>query len=329
MIITKTPLRISFFGGGTDYPIWVKEYGGAVLSTSINKYSYLQVQYIPPFFPYKTKVIWSKIETVNNIDEITHPSVRETIRFMNFDNNGLSIHYNGDLPALSGMGSSSSFTVGLLHALYGLKGIIPNKKKLAEEAIHIEQNCVKEDVGSQDQVATTFGGFNKIEFHKTGDFTVIPIILHEKRLIDLQKHMMLFFTGFSRIASEITIEQIKNIPNKTKELHAMHDMVNEAILILNNDGDWLYDFGKLLHKSWELKRRLSSKISNDTIDDFYERAIRAGAIGGKLLGAGGGGFLLIYARPEDQENVRKALSELLYVPFIFENTGSQIIYQMQ
>ncbi len=326
MIITKTPLRISFFGGGTDYPSWVEKYGGAVLSTSINKYSYLYVQRLSPFFPYKTKVVWSHIEEVINFEDITHPSVRETIRFLNF-NDGLSVHYNGDLPARSGMGSSSSFTVGFLHALYGLKGIAPNKRKLAEEAIHIEQNCIKENVGSQDQIASAFGGFNKIELHKGGGFSVFPMKLDAERLKDLQKHTMLFFTGFSRIASEIAGEQIKNIPNKTVELFAMRDMVDEAIAILKRKGDWLGDFGRLLNKGWEIKRKLSSRVSNNAIDDFYNRAMNAGALGGKLLGAGGGGFLLVYARPEDQKNIREALSDLLYVPFSFENDGSQIIYQ--
>lgn len=328
MIITKTPLRISFFGGGTDYPTWVREHGGAVLSTSINKYSYLYVQRLEPFFPYKTKVVWSRIEEVNGVDEIVHPSVRETLRFMNC-NEGLSVHYNGDLPARSGMGSSSSFTVGLLHALYGLRGETPDKQKLAKEAIHVEQNCIKENVGSQDQVASAFGGFNKIEFQKDGGFVVTPVSIDSRRLEDLQKHMMLFFTGFSRFASDIAAHQIKSIPEKTKELHAMRDMVDEATLILKKDGDWMGDFGRLLHASWELKRGLSSEISNADIDGFYNRARKAGALGGKLLGAGGGGFLLVYARPEDQEKVKIALASLLHVPFAFENGGSQIIYNMK
>lgn len=328
MVITKTPLRISFFGGGTDYPAWVKEHGGATLSSSINKYSYLHVIRLPPYFPYKLRIAWSRIEEVNDIDEIVHPSIRETLRFMNLDE-GLSIHYNGDLPARSGMGSSSSFTVGFLHALYGLKGATPDKKKLAEEAIHIEQDYIKEIVGYQDQTAVAFGGFNKIEFSKEGGFTVMPIGLDEERVEKLQRHMMLFFTGFSRTASEIVVEQIKNIPNKTKELHAMRDMVDEAISILGSDGDWLGEFGKLLNKGWELKRGLSPKISNSAIDDFYNLAIEAGALGGKLLGAGGGGFLLVYARPEDQEKIKERLSSLIHVPFLFEKDGSRIIYKTE
>ena len=328
MVISKTPLRISFFGGGTDYPAWYKENGGAALSATINKYSYLHIQRLPPFFPYKIKVAWSRLEEANHIDEITHPSVRETLRFLKLNDECLTIHYNGDLPARSGMGSSSSFTVGLLHALYGLQGVIPDKKKLAEEAIHIEQNLIKENVGSQDQIAAAFGGLNKIDFHKDGDFVVAPIALTEAPLKKLQNHMMLFFSGFSRTASLIAAEQIKNIPDKTKELHAMRRLVDEAIdIIQNGAGDWPYEFGRLLHKTWELKRSLSSKISNDAIDDFYARALQAGALGGKLLGAGGGGFLLIYARPENQERIKQALSELLFVPFAFEHQGSQIIYK--
>ncbi|MDP3956375.1 MAG: kinase [bacterium] len=330
MIITKTPLRISFFGGGTDYPGWYKKNNGSVLSATINKYSYLHAQRLPPFFPYKIKVAWSRLEEVNSVEEIVHPSVRETLRFLGLDDDYLTVHYTGDLPARSGMGSSSSFTVGLLHALYGLKNIIPDKQRLAEEAIHIEQNLIKENVGSQDQVAAAFGGFNRIDFHNHGGFTVTPLRLEDGQLKELQSHMMLFFSGFSRTASEIAAEQIKNIPNKTQELKTMHSMVDEAVDILKNkNGDWLGNFGKLLNKTWELKKGLSSKISNSAIDNFYNRALEAGALGGKLLGAGGGGFLLIYARPEDHETIKKSLKELLHVPFAFEDKGSQIIYRME
>lgn len=328
MIITRTPLRISFFGGGTDYPTWVKEHGGAVLSTSINKYSYLHVGRRLQFFPYKTKVVWSHVENVNTIDEIIHPSVRETLRFMNF-HDGISVYYNGDVPAQSGLGSSSSFTVGFLHALYGLNGVTPDKKRLAEEAIHIEQNCIKENVGSQDQVAAALGGFNKITFRRDGTFAAAPVELDKDKLKIFEKHLMLFFTGLTRRASDVVVEQIKNIPQKTEELHAMRAMVDQAVRILEkNEGDWLGDFGKLLHETWKLKRSLSSRVSTDAIDGFYERARSAGALGGKLLGAGGGGFMLIYAKPEDQGNIHAALSDLLRVDFALEDTGSKIIYQM-
>ena len=327
MIITKTPFRISFFGGGTDYPTWVKEHCGAVLSTSIDKYSYLNVHRIPPFFPYKTKVVWSRVEEVNDPSEIIHPSVRETIRFMNCEE-GLGIHYHGDLPARSGMGSSSAFTVGFLHALYGLKGIKPDKKKLAEEAIHIEQNLIKENVGFQDQIAAAFGGFNKIEFLKDGGFTVAPVEISDERIEKLQDHMLLFFTGISRTASNIVSEQIKNIPNKTGELHIMRDMVDEALKIIKRGGDWLQDFGKLLNESWQLKRSLSSKVSNEIIDKIYAKALESGALGGKLLGAGGGGFLLIFAKPERHQKIKESLRNLIHIPFEFENQGTQIIYRM-
>ncbi len=328
MIITKTPLRISFFGGGTDYPEWVKMHGGAVLSTSIDKYSYINVLRLPPFFPHKTKVVWSKIEEVNNVDEIIHPSVRETLKYFKFDD-GISVHYNGDVPARSGLGSSSSFTVGFLHALYGLRGIKPDQKKLAEEAIHIEQNCIKENVGGQDQIASAVGGFNKIEFFPDGSTLITPVSIAADRSKQLQDHMMLFFTGFSRIASEIASEQLKNIPNKKTELHKMRSMVDEAIHVLGKEGDWLGDFGNLLHKSWELKRSLSHKISTPKINDFYERALSAGALGGKILGAGGGGFMLIFARPKAQAQVKDSLKDMLHIPFRFENEGSKIIYNME
>jgi D-glycero-alpha-D-manno-heptose-7-phosphate kinase len=327
MVITKTPLRISFFGGGTDYPTWVKEHGGAVLSTSVDKYSYINVLRLPPFFPHKTKVVWSRIEEVQDHDEIAHPSVRETLRFLNFTD-GVSVHYNGDVPARSGIGSSSSFTVGFLHALYALRGEKPSRMKLGTEAVHIEQQLIKENVGAQDQMASAMGGFNKIEFHKDGDITVTPILLPGDRLTELQDHMMLFFTGISRTASEVAVEQIKNIPKKTDELHAMRRMVDDALDILKSKGDWAGDFGRLLNESWKLKRSLSSKITNDNIDESYANAMSAGALGGKLLGAGGGGFLLVFARPEEQQAVKKALGGMLQIPFRFENEGSQLIYQM-
>lgn len=327
MVITKTPFRISFFGGGTDYPAWVREHGGAVISTTVDKYSYLHVLRLPPYFPHKTRIAWSRIEEINDIDEIVHPSVRETLRFMQCDE-GLSIHYNGDMPARAGMGSSSAFTVGLLHALYGLKGIQPDKKKLAEEAIHIEQNLIKENVGFQDQIAAAFGGFNKIEFLKDGGFTVTPVEISGERIEKLQDHMLLFFTGISRTASNVVSEQIKNIPNKTKELHIMRGMVDEALKIIKRDGDWLQDFGKLLNESWQLKRGLSSKISNEIIDEIYAKALKSGALGGKLLGAGGGGFLLIFAKPERHQKIKESLLKLIHIPFKFENQGTRIIYKM-
>lgn len=325
MIITRTPLRISFFGGGTDYPVWYKKNGGAVLSTTINRYSYITCRFVPPFFKYKYKLSYSKIEEVNNHKQIDHPAIRETLKFLKIDKN-LSIQYDTDLPAKSGLGSSSTFTVGLLNALYGLRGEMVTRRQLALNAIHVEQNLIGENVGSQDQTAAAFGGFNRIEFGGANELTVYPLTIGQNRLADLKNHLMMFFTGFSRTASEIAAEQIRLTPQKGNELNAMKKMVYEAQDILYGKNKNLDDFGKLLHESWQLKRGLSSKISNSAIDKIYDAGRGAGALGGKLLGAGGGGFILFFARPENQPRIKEKLKKYLYVPFNFENSGSQIIY---
>ena len=324
MIITRTPFRISFFGGGTDYPAWYKENGGAVLATTIDKYCYITCRYLPPFFEYKNRIVYSKTELIQDIEEIEHPSVREALRFMNIDK-GVEIHHDGDLPARTGLGSSSSFTVGLLHTLYALKGIMPTKMRLAKEAIHIEQNMLKENVGSQDQILSAFGGFNRIDFSGEDDFQICPITLTAQRLDLLQEHLMLFFSGFPRSASEIAGQQIENIPHKKEELRVMQQMVSEAQNILNGDND-LLEFGRLLHEGWQLKRSLTDVISTPLIDEIYETARSAGAIGGKLLGAGGGGFVLLFAEPEIQPKIKDKLDLFLHVPFRFENLGTQIIF---
>ena len=325
MVITRTPFRISFFGGGTDYPAWYENVGkGAVLSTTINKYCYITCRHLPPFFEHKSRVVWSKIEVVKNHNEVEHNSVRETLKFLNIQK-GVEIHHQGDLPSRSGMGSNSAFTVGLLNALNALNGKIVTKKQLALSAIHIEQKKIKENVGSQDQTAAAFGGFNKIEFGGPEKIAVQPIILHPKKLDLFQNHLMLFFTGISRTASEIAAEQIKNTSQKTVELKTMLEMVDEAIKILSGNYS-LDDFGKLLNESWKIKRSLTSQITNSDIDEIYETGIKNGALGGKLLGAGGGGFILFFVKPEQQKKVREALKNLLYVPFNFENSGSQVIY---
>lgn len=324
MIITKTPFRISFFGGGTDYPGWYKENKGAVLATTIDKYCYISCRYLPPFFYYKSRIVYAKAEHINEISEIVHPSVRECLRFMDI-NEGLEIHHDGDLPARTGLGSSSSFTVGFLNTLYALKGKVVSKIKLALDAIYVEQELIKENVGSQDQVLAAFGGFNLIEFGGIDHVRVHPITLNFDKLDLLQNHLMLFFTGFSRNASEIAEEQIRNIQNRKRELELMFQMVKRAVDILNNNDD-IEDFGKLLHENWKFKKSLSNKISNSVVDDMYDTAIRAGAIGGKLLGAGGGGFMLFFAKPETHPIIIEKLSNLLYVPFGFENSGSQVIY---
>jgi D-glycero-alpha-D-manno-heptose-7-phosphate kinase len=326
MIISRTPFRISFFGGGTDYPVFYREYGGAVLNTTINKYCYITCRYLPPFFDYKYRIRYTTREETRTVAEIKHPSVRECLNFVNLGERGVEVVHNADLPAMSGMGSSSAFTVGLLNALYALKGQLTTKRQLALEAIHVEQDIIGESVGSQDQTAAAFGGFNKIEFGGLRQLWVQPMTLEAGKLDFFQSHLMLFFTGFARNASEIAGEQIKKTPEKTAELKAMHEMVDEAVRILDGRQDGYADFGRLLHESWMLKRGLTSRIANAAIDEIYQAAREAGALGGKLLGAGGGGFMLLFAPPEIHPQVREKLKELLYVPFKFHDMGSHIVY---
>ena len=324
MIITRTPFRISFLGGGTDYPGWYREHGGAVLATTINKYCYITCRPLPQFFEYKHRIVYSKIECVNNNNEIQHPAVRAVLNWAKVDQ-GLEIHHDGDLPARSGLGSSSSFTVGLLHALQGLNGKMASKDSLARDAIHVEQNVIGENVGSQDQVSAAFGGFNRIEFKRNDSFDVAPVILPVQRRQELNDHLMLFFTGFSRIASEVAKSQIENLKNREKELLLMYEMVDEAINILQNEKESIDSFGKLIHSSWQYKRSLSDRVSTPEIDNIYQAAMEAGAIGGKILGAGGGGFLLVFAKPERHAEIRKRLNNLIHVPFEFEDSGSRVV----
>ena len=324
MIITRTPFRMSFFGGGTDYPVWYKDNSGAVLSTTINKYCYISCRYLPPFFDYRYLLRYSLREEVNAIDEIGHPSIRECLRFMSIEK-GIEIVHTGDIPARSGIGSSSAFTIGLLNALYALLGKMVTKRQLARDAIHVEQTLIKENVGSQDQIATAFGGFNKIEFSGANEFYVYPLTIHPDKLALLQSHLLLFFTGFSRNASDIACEQIKQTHRNETELRTMMEMVDEAISILDRSSDNLSDFGKLLNEAWRLKKRLNGLISNNKIDEIYEIAMKSGALGGKLLGAGGGGFILFFASPEHHQRIRENLKDLLYVPFGFEKLGTQVI----
>ena len=325
MIITRTPFRISFFGGGTDYPAYYKEHGGAVLNTTINKYCYITCRYLPPFFNHKYLIRYSKKEVPQTVDEIQHPSVRECLRFMGIDR-GVDLVHTGDIPAMSGIGSSSSFTVGVLNTLYALQGKMVTKRKLAFDAIHVEQNMIGEHVGSQDQVAAAFGGFNKIEFSGSEDIFVQPVTIEEEKLQYLQDRIFFYFTGFSRFSSDIAKEQIKQTPQKLKELNSMKEMVGEAIKIIDGRIEALDDFGRLLHEAWRIKKGLSSKISNSQIDQIYETAIGAGALGGKICGAGGGGFILFFVPPENIEKVKEALKGLLLVPFRFENLGSHVIF---
>lgn len=322
MIISRTPFRISFFGGGTDYPAWLREHPGAVLVTTIDKYSWISCRYLPPFFEHRIRVVWSEVETVQEVSQIRHPVVREALRHLGMDQ-GLEIHHDGDLPARAGLGSSSSFTVGLLHSLHALRGRMSGKRELAAEAIRIEQERLRENVGAQDQVAAAFGGLNRIDFGPDGDFRVSPMILTRDRSELFQDHLLLFFTGFSRFGSEIAGDQIRAIPERTRELSSMYEMVSEGARILAA-GD-LSDFGRLLDEGWKLKRSLTARISTPQIDAIYESARRAGALGGKLLGAGGGGFMVFFAPPDAHPGIRKALAGLLHVPFRFERLGTQIV----
>jgi len=325
MIISKTPFRISFFGGGTDYPVWIREYGGAVLGTTIDKYAYITCRYLPPFFNHKYRIVYSKMENVKSIDYIDHPSVRECIRFSGIQS-GLEVHHDSDLPARSGLGSSSTFTVGMLNCLNALKREYTTKERLAKDAIIVEQEKIGESVGCQDQIHAAYGGLNHIEFFQDGSFKVNPIVAIRGTIKALQDHCLLFFTGISRFASEVASEQIKKTPEKKKELNIMQEIVINALKILEGQNVNIEDFGKLLHESWKLKRSLTTKISNDSINEIYKVAIKAGASGGKLLGAGGGGFILFIAKPELHETIKQKLRHLLYVPFQFENTGSSIIF---
>lgn len=324
MIITRTPFRISFFGGGTDYPTWYRQNGGAVLATTIDKYCYVSCRYLPPFFEHRHRIVYSKIENVQTVDEIVHPAVRAILADMGPDR-GLEIHHDGDLPARSGLGSSSSFTVGLVHTLMALEGKYASKDFLAAQAIRLEQDVMKEHVGSQDQVSAAYGGFNIIEFTRDDHFIVSPMILAKARTEELQSHLMLFFTGLSRFASEVAKSKIDNFAKKERELRRMGEMVTEAIMILQSGGTSVLEFGRLLAEAWEYKRSLSDKVTTPEIDDIYDAGRRAGAIGGKLLGAGGGGFLLLFAPPEAQPAVRAALKHLVHVPFRFENDGSRVV----
>lgn len=324
MIISRTPFRVSFFGGGTDYPVWYRKHGGAVLGATINKYCYITCRYLPPFFNHRIRVVYSKIEHCQNHDEISHPAVRAVLRYLDVDR-GVEIHHDGDLPARSGLGSSSAFTVGLMHALYGLKGCMPSKEQLAKESIYIEQECMKETVGSQDQVLAAHGGFNHLVFHVDGKISVRPMTLSRERMSELNSHLMLFFTGISRRASDIAESYVNGVEAREKEIQAISDMVDDGIAILTRGQDVGY-FGKLLHEAWKVKRSLSPKVSNSNIEEIYNQAMAAGALGGKLIGAGGGGFMLLFARPEDQSKIREKLSKLVCVPFQFEFSGSQVIF---
>jgi D-glycero-alpha-D-manno-heptose-7-phosphate kinase len=324
MIITRTPLRISFFGGGTDYPLWYREHGGSVLATTINKCCYITCRQLPPFFEYRSRISYSKVENVQANKAIEHPSVRGCLEFLGIKE-GVEIHHVADLPARTGLGTSSAFTVGLLLGLYALKEQIRDKHALAAEAIYVEQELLKEAVGSQDQVSAAYGGFNRINFQTDGSIEVNRILAGHDRLAELEQHLALFFTGFSRTASEIAQEQLRATPQKEKELDLMLQLVDHAETIVRSPRSPIGDFGALLHESWQIKRTLTQKITNAAIDEIYEAGRNAGAVGGKLLGAGGGGFMLFFVSPERREELRQRLYKLLYVPFKFSTKGSHVV----
>ncbi len=323
MIITQTPFRMSFFGGGTDFLGFYDEHGGAVLSTTFDKYCYVTVRHLPRFFEYSTHLTYSKTEYVTSVDEIQHPAIRNAMKWL--DMHEIRLTYESDLPARSGLGTSSSFAVGLLSAFYSLKGKYADKRRLADDAIYLERVLCREAGGIQDQIAASFGGLNRINFSRDG-YSVHPIIISTERKQALNDHLMLFFTGFSRFSADIQENTKTVLKDKTKQLLEMKSLVDEAEKILTDKNIHLDDFGKLLDYTWHLKKGISSAISTNSIDEQYSKAIRAGAIGGKLLGAGGGGFLLFYVPLDKQDAVKEALSGQLYVPFRFENEGTKVIF---
>ncbi len=324
MIITKTPFRMSFFGGGTDLESHFRAHGGAVLSTTFDKYCYVTVRRLPPFFDYATELCYSQTERVTDVAQIRHPAIRNAMQMLGMRD--LRLTYEADLPARSGLGTSSSFAVGMLHAFHAMKGEAADKKQLADEAIYLERVLCGESGGWQDQIAAAFGGFNKITFDAQG-YTVQPLALSPERKRTLNDRLLLFFTGFTRFSSEVQDLNAKDGRDKTAQLCEMRGLVDEAEAILTNPRADLDGFGRLLDRTWQLKRQTGAAISTDSIDALYAKGVAAGALGGKLLGAGGGGFLLFYVPPERQESVRRAMDDLLHIPFAFEDGGTQILYR--
>ena len=324
MIITQTPFRMSFFGGGTDMENYFKENGGAVLSTTFDKYCYVNVRHLPRFFEYSTEISYAITERVTSVDDIKHPAVRNAMKML--DMHEIRLSYEADLPARSGLGTSSSFAVGMLNAFYALKGKYADKKKLADEAIYLERVLCGEAGGWQDQIAASFGGFNRINFGKDG-YEVLPVIISPERKRTLNDNLLMFFTGFTRFSSDV---QKANSSGGAKDRNAMlremYGLVDDAEKILTEKTADLDDFGRLLDHTWKLKRQTGSAVSTNSIDGLYEKGMKAGALGGKLLGAGGGGFLVFYVQPEYQESVKRAMSDLMYIPFEFENAGTRVIH---
>lgn len=323
MIISQTPFRMSFFGGGTDMEEYFKEYGGAVLSTSFDKYCYVNVRHLPRFFDYSTEVSYSKTERVTSVNDLQHPAIRNAMKML--DMHEIRLTYEADLPARSGLGTSSSFAVGMLNAFYALKGKYADKKKLADEAIYLERVLCNEAGGWQDQIAASYGGFNRINFNADG-YEVLPLIISPERKKELNKNLMMFFTGFTRFSSDVQKANKLDKKDKIGQLQEMYALVDEAEKVLTNNECDLNEFGRLLDHTWKLKRQTGAAVSTDSIDHLYAKGIEAGALGGKLLGAGGGGFLVFYVEPEYHNAVKKAMSDLMYIPFEFENGGTRIIH---
>ena len=324
MIITKTPFRMSFFGGGTDMESFFREHGGAVLSTTFDKYCYVTVRHLPRFFDYKTELAYSKLERVNNVEEIDHPAVRNAMKML--DMHEIRLTYEADLPARSGLGTSSSFAVGMLLAFYCLKEKYMDKRRLADQAIYLERVLCHEAGGWQDQIAASFGGMNRIEFNKEGTYEIHPIIIHPDRKQQLNDNLLMFFTGFTRFSSDMQKANATGYAEKIKQLKQMYELVNDAEAVLEDKYSDLDEFGYLLDKTWRLKRQTGGAITTNSIDALYKKGIESGALGGKLLGAGGGGFLVFYVRPGEKKAVLDAMKDLLYVPFKFENGGTQVIH---
>lgn len=323
MIITKTPFRMSFFGGGTDMESFFMENGGAVLSTTFDKYCYVNVRHLPRFFDYSTELSYAKIERVIDVNDIQHPAIREAMKML--DMHEIRLTYEADLPARSGLGTSSSFAVGMINAFYALKGKYADKKKLADAAIYLERELCKEAGGWQDQIAASYGGFNRINFNSDG-YEVLPLIINPERKRQLNNNLMMFFTGFTRFSSDVQKANASNKADKVNQLKEMLALVDEAEKVLVDKQSDLDEFGRLLDHTWRIKRKTGNTVSTNSIDELYDKGLKAGALGGKLLGAGGGGFLVFYVEPDKQEKVKKAMEDLLYIPFEFEDGGTRVIH---
>lgn len=323
MIITKTPFRMSFFGGGTDMESFFTENGGAVLSTTFDKYCYVNVRHLPRFFDYSTELSYAKIERVTDVNDIQHPAIREAMKML--DMHEIRLTYEADLPARSGLGTSSSFAVGMINAFYALKGKYADKKKLADAAIYLERELCKEAGGWQDQIAASYGGFNRINFNSDG-YEVLPLIINPERKRQLNNNIMMFFTGFTRFSSDVQKANASNKADKVNQLKEMLALVDEAEKVLVDKQSDLDEFGRLLDHTWRIKRKTGNTVSTNSIDELYDKGLKAGALGGKLLGAGGGGFLVFYVEPDKQEKVKKAMEDLLYIPFEFEDGGTRVIH---